>query len=100
MKMFVSKNTIKTSSYRSCHHASSETKTVIALFQISLGVQLYLECGSRFLIETLHELGFCSSYQEVQKYQQSAAVSQPLESPGLMQDQFLQLVADNIDHNT
>ena len=65
-----------------------------------LGVQLYLEFGSRFLIETLHELGFCSSYQEVQKYQQSAAVSQPLETAELMQGQFLQFVADNIDHNT
>ena len=63
-------------------------------------MQLHLKFWSRFVIETLHELGFCSYYQNVQKYQQSAAVLQPLETPGLMQSQFLQCVADNIDHNT
>ena len=46
------------------------------------------------------QLGFCLSSQEVQKHQQSTAVLQPLETPGLMQDQFLQLVADSIDHST
>ena len=76
------------------------SRAVIVPLQISPGVQLYLECGSRFLIGTLHKLCFCSSSQEVQKHQQSAAVSQPLETPGLIQDQFLQLVADKIDHNT
>ena len=30
----------------------------------------------------------------------SSEVSQPFETPGLMQGQFLQFVADNIDHNT
>ena len=48
----------------------------------------------------MHELGFCSSYQEVQMYQQSAAVSQPLDTPGIMRGRFLQSVTDNIDHNT
>ena len=61
-------------------------------------MQLYLEFGSRFFIETLHGLGFCSSYQKVQNYQQSAAVSQPLETPCLMQGHFLQFMAANIDH--
>ena len=63
-------------------------------------MQLHLEFGSRFFIETLHGFGFCSSYQNVQKYQLSAVVSQPLETPCLMQGQFLQFMADNIDHNT
>ena len=54
---------------------------------------------SRFFIETLHRLGFCSSYQNVQKYQQSADVLQPLETPCLMQGHFLQFMTDNIDHS-
>ena len=52
-----------------------------------------LRIWSRFLIETLHERGL------IKKYQQSAAVSQPLEIPSLMLGLFLQFVADNIDHN-
>ena len=52
-----------------------------------------------YFSETLPQLGFCSFYQDVQKSQQSAAVSQPLATPGLMQGPFLQLVADNTDHN-
>ena len=63
-------------------------------------MQLHFEFRSRFFIESLHELGFYSAYQKIHKYQQSAAVSQPLETPCLMQGQFLQLMADNIDHNT
>ena len=39
------------------------------------------------------------SYQKVQKYQQSVAVSQPLETPCLMPGHFLQFMADNIDHS-
>ena len=38
--------------------------------------------------------------KKIQKYQQSAAVSQPLETPCLMQGQFQQFMADNKDHNT
>ena len=76
------------------------SSTVITSIQICLGVQLHLEFGSRFVIETFHGLRFCSSYQNVQKYQASAAVSQRLETNCLMQDQCLQLMADNIDHNT
>ena len=63
-------------------------------------MQLHLEFGSRFFIETLLGPGFCSSYKKNLNYQQNAAVSQPLETPCLMQDQFLQFMADNIDHHT
>ena len=75
------------------------SNTVIASLQICLGVQLHLEFGSSFFI-ALHGLGFCSTYQKVQMYQQSVAVSQPLETACLIQGQFLQYMADNIDHNT
>ena len=55
---------------------------------------------SPYFSEKLHKLGSCLFYQEVQKSQQSADVSQPLGTPGLMQGRFLKLVADNTDHNT
>ena len=101
MKTFVGKNTqLKQAAVGHAIMLAVRSRTVIASLQICLGVQLHLEFGSRFCIETLHGLGFCSSYQNVQKYQLSAVVSQPLETPCLMQGQFLQFMADNIDHNT
>ena len=42
------------------------SRTVIASLQICLGVQLHIELGSRFFIETVHELGFCTFSQKVQ----------------------------------
>ena len=85
MKTFVGKNTqLKQAAVGHAIMLAVRSKTVIACLQICLGVQLHLEFGSRFFIETLHGLGFCSSYQKVQKYQQSAAVSQPIETPCLL----------------
>ena len=96
--MFVGKNTqLKQAAVNHAIMQAGRSRTVIASLQICLGVQLHIEFGSRFFIETLHELGFCPSYQKVQKYQQSAAVSQPLETPCLMPGQFM---ADNLDHNS
>ena len=100
MKTFVGKNT-QSKQAAVCHSIvqAVRPRAVIGLSPLSicLGVQLYLEFGSIF---PLHELGFCSSYQQVQKYQQSYAVSQPPEIPGLKQGKLLHFVADNIDHNT
>ncbi|XP_060600668.1 uncharacterized protein LOC132754090 [Ruditapes philippinarum] len=74
-------------------------KGVIAPLQIGLGVQLHHQFGSKFLIETLHTLGFCSSYHEVQKFETSAA-SVYGTTIQKSSDQFMQFVADNVDHNT
>ena len=98
MKMFVGKNTqLKQAAVGHGIMQAVRSRAVIVSLQICLGMQLHIEFGSRFFIETFHKLGSCSSCQKVQKYQQSAAVLQPLETPCLMQDQFM---ADNIDHNT
>ena len=83
MKTFVGKNTkLKQAAVGHAIMQAVRSRTAIASLQICLGVPLHLEIGPRFAIETLHRLGFCSSYQNVQKYQ------------------FLQFMADNIDHNT
>ena len=54
--------------------------------------------GSKFLIETLNSLGFCSSYHEVQRFEQCAAVSQGIEKER-SNEQFVQFIGDNVDHN-
>ncbi|CAC5372533.1 unnamed protein product [Mytilus coruscus] len=41
--------------------------------QLALGVQLHHNFSSRFLIDTLNSLGFCSSYTEIQKFECCAA---------------------------
>ncbi|CAC5372588.1 unnamed protein product [Mytilus coruscus] len=41
--------------------------------QLALGVQLHHNFSSRFLIDTLNSLGFCSSYTEIKKFECCAA---------------------------
>lgn len=75
-------------------------RALIAPLQIGLGVQMHRHFGSKFLIDSLHQHGFCSSYQEVQRFERCAAVSHGTELPNINSGQFLQYVADNVDHNT
>ena len=62
-----------------------------------LAVQLHHSFASRFLIDTLHQFGFCSSNQEV-LFKQNAAVDQGTEISNYGVE-FVQYVADNVDHN-
>ena len=55
--------------------------------------------GSKFLIDTLNSLGFCSSYTEVQKYEVASATNWDIELEKDRIDQTVQFVADNVDHN-
>lgn len=74
-------------------------RVIVAPLQIGLGVQMHRQYGSRFLIESLRQHAFCSSYPEVQKYERSAAVHHGTDLPGLTPDTFVQHIADNVDHN-
>ena len=71
----------------------------ITPLQISLGIQLHHHFASKFLIDTLHNLGFCSLYSEILRFESSAAASQGIDIPGIEKGQVLQFVADNVDHN-
>ena len=51
------------------------------------------------MIETLHNIRFCSSYKEVQRYEQNAAVGNDSEIPQTTTEQFIQYVANNVDYN-
>ena len=72
---------------------------LIAPLQIGLGVQIHHHFGSKFLIDSLNNHGFCSSYLEVKKFEVSAADAQEKEIPGYIPGQFAQFTADNVDHN-
>ena len=50
-------------------------------------------------METLNNLGFCSSYKEVKNFESNAAVSRGTDIPGIVQDHFIQYIANNVDHN-
>ena len=78
---------------------SVRPRVIVAPLQIGLAVQMHHQFGSKFLIMSLHQHGFCSSYPEVQKYERSAAVHQGTDLPGLKPDTFVQHIADNVDHN-
>ena len=67
--------------------------------QFGLGVQMHHHFGSRFLNDTLNRMGFACSYDEVKKFESSAAASCGLDIPNFTQNSFMQFAADNVDHN-
>lgn len=92
------KNDKKVASIGQAMMQASRPRTTIMPLQLGLAVQLHHHFCSRFLIETLHQHGFCSSYKEVQKYERNAATTSSLDT-SVMPNQFVQYVADNVDHN-
>ena len=66
---------------------------------MGLGIQCHHHFGSRILVGTLNHLGFCCSCAEVQKYEYSATVKDNTHIPGYTPGRFVQLIADNVDHN-
>ena len=71
---------------------------LLAPLQIGLAVQLHHHYASHFLVDSLHPLGFCCSYQQVQEFERSATFSHGTDIPNFS-DQSVQYVADNMDHN-
>ena len=77
---------------------AARPRVLLAPLQIGLDVQLHHHFASRLLIDWLHRLGFCCSYQEVQTFGKNAAVTQGTGIPNHTSE-FVQYVADNVDHN-
>ena len=75
---------------------TTRPNTVIAPLQIGLAVQMHRTFGSRFLIDTLSHLGFCTSYTEVRKFELNAAVFHGIDLPETTDT--VQFMADNVDH--
>ena len=80
-------------------------RAVVAPLQICLSVQLQHLYRSRFLIDTLCHMGFCSSYGETLRFERNAAnCAIPkifVKDTNVLkaQDTVLLLAADNVDHN-
>ncbi len=70
-----------------------------APLQLGLAVQMHHHFASKFLIDSLSEHGFCRPYHEVQKFESNAAVSQQTDIPDSDPGDFIQYMADNVDHN-
>ncbi|KAG7157244.1 hypothetical protein Hamer_G024612, partial [Homarus americanus] len=50
-------------------------RAVVAPLQVGLAVQAHHMYRSQFLVDTLHEMGFSSSYKEVMRFEKNAADS-------------------------
>ncbi|GFR72802.1 hypothetical protein ElyMa_000387300 [Elysia marginata] len=64
-------------------------------------MQLHPLHGSRALVESLHSLVivFCSSYHEVQCFEQCAVSGQGSNLSGVSNGSFIQFAGNNFDHN-
>ena len=78
---------------------AARPQVLLAPLQFGLGVQMHHHFGSRFLIDALHCHGFCCAYNEVQQFEQNAALSYNTDIPNYMSE-FVQYAADNVDHNS
>ena len=79
---------------------STRPRAIIFPLQIGIAVQLHYHFRSRFLIDTLYNLGFCSSYSEVLRFEENAAscrsdnLISEIKSTGICL-----FAAYNVDHN-
>jgi len=78
-------------------------RALIVPLQIGLAVQVHHHVRSRFLVDSLSAMGFCSSYSEVQRFEENAATYTALDLLGDGDiegpDSALMFAADNVDHN-
>ena len=77
-------------------------RAVIAPLQIGLAVQVHHLYRSKFLVDTLHEMGYSSSYGEVLRFEKNAAncVTPDLLVEDIDESDILVLFSgDNVDHN-
>ena len=89
---------IKVASIGQAIMQTTRPRVLLTPLQMGLAVQLHHHFASRFLLDSLHHLGFCSSYHEVKKFEQNAAANQGTKISGLT-TKCIQYVGDNVDHN-
>ena len=53
---------------------AARPRTVLTPLQLWLAVQMHHHFQSKYLIESLHALGFSASYKEVLKFERNAAM--------------------------
>ena len=98
--LFVGKETHrKVASIGQAIMQATRPRVLIAPLQLGLAVQLRHHFASRFLIDSLSEHWFCIPYHEVQQYERSCAVTQTTDVTNFSPGDFIQYMADNVDHN-
>ena len=77
---------------------ASNPRKIISPLQVGLGVQLHHHYHLRHLIDVLNRLGFCSSSNEILKFERNAckSASKTIES-NIWQESALYFAADNVD---
>ena len=60
--ILASKDDVKVASIGQAIIQAARPRVILAPLQVGLAVQLHHHFASRFLIDTLYRLGFCSSY--------------------------------------
>ena len=96
--------TFKNSSLTRCSIAqvliqNVRPRTIVAPLQLALAVSLHRHFASRYLIDTLNKLGFCSSYSEVQRFESCAAQQNGIDLSDIGDSSSLHFISDNVDHN-
>ena len=89
------KSSVKIASIGQCIVQAVRTRSAISFV---VGVEVAHKFGSRWLVDQLTRLGFCVTYEEVQRYKQSILLQKQVEN-SMPIGQFTQWVADNADHN-
>lgn len=93
------KSEIKIASIGQAMTQAVRPRVLLAPLQIELGVQLHHHFASKFLMHLLFNLGFCSSYSEVSRFESSAVVARGEYLPVIGPENIVQFSADNVDHN-
>lgn len=123
---FLVPSTLKRESLCQCIVQTARPRSSIMPIPFGIGVEVDKTIGSKWLIEHLHRLGFSISYDEVNRFKQSAienmdrvqeenegapdekedatdengvAADENEVVPDENEDPFVQWIADNVDHN-
>lgn len=92
-------NHINVSSIGQAIMQATRPRCLLSPLQIGLAIQMHHNFGSRPLIDTLYNIGFCSSYSEVQRFEKCAAFEQGISLPGCQEKSCVQFISDIVDHN-
>ena len=74
-------------------------RSIIAPLQLGLAIQVHHHFRSRFLVDTLYKLTFCSSYSEVTRFESNAACTRSDNMIGSIDGGVCVFAGDNVDHN-
>ena len=97
LRILISSN-LKNKSLGQCITQASRPRSIMCPLMFGLGIELEKSMACKWLVDHLSRLGFCISNDEVLRYKQSAIERSNAENRD-DSPQFMQWVADNVDHN-